>query len=309
MFIRSISVIALFIAGAGLAQEQDRSEMIKSYSTYMHSGNSLLSAPPINHVVPQFNTLTYAIAYEHQDLTVLPRTESGDLDTQRTNRLHLSGYTIDPHLSISLKKVGLGFSVETSKHQADYTDNSLYSSSAQQHSTVTASGLGFNLSSLPFDSLRKENKLALIVGVKSLNVKHELTPFYQEAQAATVETQTAHYNILRYSAGANLTLQLLKHFSVIPWIDYGGTDLKAARSAFSEERFGTYLAEQYADDLRLFYEATPNVRYGIDLSILVFGLDVRVGSLLGGLARLNSQPDYIKDKSFTIGLSFDQKGG
>jgi len=181
---------------------------------------------------------------------------------------------------------------------------------ANQETTVAASGLGFNLSALPFDSFRKDNKLAFILGGKSLNVRHEFTGLTGSQYSNTNDQSlNLRYNLLRYEAGANLTLALLKHFDVILWTDYSYTDLGAAKAAYQPQFANATQLAIYQDDLRLFWQADPNLRYGIDLSINAWGFDVRIGSLLGKLARLGTGPDYVKDSSFNISLSFDQKGG
>lgn len=303
----SLSIILLMAACPAYAQSTGpRGEMIDSYISYRKSGTSIYQPPPITHMVPNFNTITYALAYEKRDVTILPRLANGDLDTSNKSSLTMKGYTIDPHLAISLKKVGIGFSIENSKNTSTTQIRSPYNSSSdtEQRTTVAASGLGFNVSALPFESLRKENKLALILGGKSLNVKHDFTE--NLPQGSQEDPSTVRYNLLRYELGANLTLSLLKHISVIPWLDYSHTDIKAAQTAPGT---GNNSNSVYNDDLRLYWQAYPDLRYGIDLSIHVWGLDIRIGSFLGSMARLNAQPDYIQDKGFSVSLSFDQKGG
>ncbi|RYZ58214.1 MAG: hypothetical protein EOP07_07755 [Proteobacteria bacterium] len=308
----SISLV-LLMATQGYAQSVDeRAKMIDSYTSYRKSGNSIYQPPPITHMVPNFNTITYALSYEKRDITMLPRLGNGDLDKDAQSSLSMKGYTLAPHLAISLKKVGIGFSIENSKNSSDYSYTNAYNPTfgSSQNTTVSTSGLGFNLSALPFEKLRKDNKLAVIIGGKSLNVRHEFTDIIPSNYTGNPQDPiNIRYNLLKYEAGANLTLQLLKHFSVIPWVDYTYTDIRGAESAVEGKELNASLAQLYADDLRFYWKSYPNVRYGIDLGINAWGFDVRIGSFLGSLARLNAQPDYIEDKSFSISLSFDQKGG
>lgn len=297
------------MAGSSYAQSVvHRGNMIDSLVEYRKSANSIYQPPPITHMVPNFNTITYAIAVEKRDITLLPRYENGDLDTQDQSSLKLSGYTVAPHLAISLKKVGIGLSIENSKNESVYNYQNQWSNyDVNQTSVVSTAGLGFNVSVLPFDSLRKNHKLALIAGGKSLNVKHSFSDFLSSTASGRDPIQT-RYNILKYEVGANLTLSLLKRFRVIPWVDYTMTDIKNAQSAYNPQSHGYVTDGIYADDLRLYWQSSPNVRYGIDLSLGIWGLDIRVGSILGKLARLGSDPDYYKDSSFNISLSFDQQG-
>lgn len=256
-------------------------------------------------MVPNFNTITYAMAYEKRDITVLSRYANGNLDKTDSSNLAMSGYTLAPHLAISLKKVGIGFSIENSKNSAVYTQSYGGGLTSRQHSDVSASGLGFNLSSLPFASLQKDNKLAVIIGGKSLTVKHQYSEFASNNLQLQQDPTLVRYNLLKYEAGVNLTLQLLKQFSVIPWIDYSHADTGSALAAADNKTN----AQLFENDVKLFWQSYPDLRYGIDLGINAFGFDVRIGSFLGSLARLNTQPDYIQDKSFSFSLSFNQKGG
>ncbi len=309
-----LGAIFLMAADSYAQGAEERGELVSSYIDFRKNGSSIYQPPPITHMVPSFNTITYAMAYEKRNVTVLSREANGDLDTFNQGSLKQSGYTLAPHLAISLKKVGIGFSIENSKNMAEYSFRPNYGNSYETHqmTTVAASGLGFNLSALPFEKFRKENKLALIIGGKSLSVHHEYTDFLSSNNSGySVAPTTLQYNILRYEIGANLTLALLKHFSVIPWLDYSMADTKSAMAAFnSKGNAGNAAAQRlFEDDILLFWKPYPNLRYGIDLSIGVFGLDIRIGSFLGSLARLNASPDYMQDKSFTLSLSFDQKGG
>ena len=259
-------------------------------------------------MVPSFNTITYAISFEKRDIEILPRFENGDLNELVDSRLKLSGYTVAPHLAISLKKVGIGLSIENSKNRSEFDYNNQYGGSdISQMTTVSTAGLGFNVSVLPFEKLRKNHKLALIAGGKSLNVKHTFSDFLPD-NATNKQSYNARYNILKYEIGANLTLSLLKQFRVIPWADYTITDVNNAMASFNETNLNFVTPGLYEDDIRLYWQSTPNVRYGIDLSLGIFGLDIRIGSILGKLARFGSEPDYFKDSSFNVSLSFDQQG-
>ncbi|MBC7531593.1 MAG: hypothetical protein H7318_08445 [Oligoflexus sp.] len=306
-----IGITWLMAASQGFAQTSDeRTQLIDSFLLYRKSSTSIYLPPPVTHMVPNFNTITYALAYEKRDITLFPKYDNGAVVKNNPSTLHMTGYTVAPHLAISLKKVGIGFSIENSKNSASTLLGNNFNSASNsfQDTTVSASGLGFNLSALPFESFRKDNKLAFILGGKSLNVRHEFSSLTNSQFQGTVEPLSLRYNLLRYEAGANLTLALLKHFDVILWTDYSYTDLSAAKAAYQPQFANPTQLAIYNDDLRLFWQSNPNLRYGIDLSINAWGFDIRIGSLLGSLARLGAGPDYVKDSSFNISLSFDQKG-
>ena len=287
-----------------------RADMIESFREYRSSHASLYQPPPITHFVPSFNTLTYALAVEQRDIAIKARTEDGELDPYAQDSMKLGGYTIAPHLALSLRKVGLGFSIENGFNSIDYQSRSAdgASISGSQRSEVEHSGLGFNLSFLPFKKLSKDNKLAVIVGGKSLAAKHKLS-YIEQGTVNDEQLHSIRYTIYKLEAGVNFNLKLHRYLRVIPWADYSYTHLKDAESAFDPQKHGSSLQRFYDDDLKLFWKPYPDFRYGIDLGVRISNFDIRIGSFLGSLALLSSRPDYIKDHSIQVSVSFDQNGG
>jgi len=284
-----------------------KSELVDSYIDYRSNQNTLLQGPPVSHIVPNFNTITFALAFEKRNTVVFARTSSDEIVPNTTESLTLSGYTVAPHLSVSLKNIGLGFSIENSSNKAAYSNYYLAQGPGYiQNTTVKASGLGFNLSTTPFARFFGKNKLAFILGAKTLDVHHQFTGFYTNAPGDLSKTRTARYNLLSFEAGVNLNLQLLKNISLVPWAHYNYTNTSSANGAYDKEE---WLNQTYQDDVRLFWDSAPRTQYGLDIGINVYGLNVRIGSLLGALSSLDLQPSYVKDKTFTVSLSFDQSGG
>lgn len=309
-------VVIVGLMSASLLHAQNYSErkvLSDTYATFKKDNFSILQAPPITHLVPNFNTIKYAFSYEKIDTRVnFPITDPNVSFNHPEEYLHFTGYTFAPHLAISLKKVGIGFSIENSKHESLYFMGQT-GYPREQKSAISSSGIGLNLSFLPFEKLRKEYKLAVIAGGKSLNVKHKWTSFYNpdnSIQSPLTEYSTS-YTVLRYQTGLNFTMKLLKQFSAIPWVDYSMTDLSAAEAAVQVDpsRPWDESAQTFQDDVQNFWNRDPNFRYGIDLSLRIMNLDLRLGSALGAIGHLNATPDYIIDKTFTLSLSFDQSGG
>lgn len=301
-------IIGLFLECSALAQSEGRTALSNSYADFKKDNFSILQGPPITHLVPNFNTITYAVAFEKQDTLVRPAADENQY-SQQGESLHFTGYTFAPHLAISLKKVGIGFSIENSKHQSYYVRDNGAGNLVEQKSSVATSGIGLNLSFLPFEKLRKEYKLAVIAGGKSLNVKHKWTNFQFDGLNEDVDNSSVTYTVLHYESGLNFTMKLLKNFSAIPWIDYSQNNISAAKDAVQEGKTDPQMYEIFQEDVENFWNRDPRLRYGIDLSLRLLNLDIRLGSALGAIGHLNSTPDYIIDKSFSLSLSIDQQGG
>ena len=308
-----------------------RQAIIEKYVEQRQKNPAIYQSPPITHIVPNFNTITYAGNVEYESTTILPSDDTGTLtnNSNASSDLKLSGYGIAPHLAMSLKRVGLGFSVESAHHEALYSythqnfsagsetvsepassgDLAVINVTDTQKSTLDVSGYGFNISLLPLPKLTKTIKLATILGVKSLNAKHTIGQISSSSTILGSEFKNAvyRYSVQKYELGINLSIQLLRGFRVIPWVDYtetsiqNNTPLKAATSETS--------CTDYECDIQLFWYNAPKLRYGIDVGLFIEGFEVRIGGLLGTLGNLNSTPDFIQDDSLMISLSWDQKGG
>lgn len=312
-----IILIALITASPLRAQSgsvDPRAPIIDSFVEQRAKNPGLYQSPPIIHIVPSFNTITYAGQFEEVNLKLMPETQS----PVTNNAITVTGYKLEPHLALSLKNIALGFSIERSKLQEEWIYNDAKSSSSysfeqRQRSNIETSGLGLNIAFVPFPRLHKQLKLALILGGKSLNVKHGISPIkYQNGGQTSIEAsdiQNFRYTVNHYETGLNLSWFVLKRFAIVPWLDYALYDVAAARALFDAERYvNSGYKEAFNADLDLFFLSYPKFRYGLDFSVQVIGLELRIGGLLGTLANLNQSVDYIEDKSITLSLSIDQKG-
>jgi hypothetical protein len=316
---RQVKFLLLFFlgfspAGAAAGSEDEREEMIDKFLEYRQKNSALYQSPPITHLVPNFNTITYAANVNVDNLKLLPSDDNGIVNETNAGQrdVALKGYTISPHLAMSLKNVGLGFSVEKSQRTARYHwDPSGSSYHSLQQSVVEASGLGFNLSVLPFPKAFKKVKIAAIIGGKSLNVRHRFTRYLGGNQPVTIQESDytkLRYTIQRYEAGLNINIPLLKSFRLIPWSDYSYTDIKDANESYKSYFRSDSMSAFYENDVRLFWLDNPKFRYGIDIGLYLGDFAVRVGGLLGTLANLNAVPDYVQDQSVALSVSWDQKG-
>jgi hypothetical protein len=306
---KRIVLASLLLPSLGHSQNLDpRTPIVDDFVEQRAQNPGLYQSPPINHIVPSRNTITYAGHFEEVNLKLMAKPE-GLNEVNPNNSISVTGYRLEPHLALSLKNIAIGFSIERSKLVEEWTTRDAnHSYERQQKSTLESSGLGLNLAFLPFPKLHKKLRLAMILGGKSLNVKHGLS--YAKSQPIeSSDMQSFRYTVNHYEAGLNLSWFVLKRFAIVPWMDYATYDIAAARSIFNSEKYASgELKEIMENDLDLFFMSYPKFRYGLDFAVQVLGLEVRIGGLLGTLANLNKSVDYIEDNSVTISVSIEQKG-
>jgi hypothetical protein len=289
-----------------------RTPIVEDFVEQRARNPGLYQSPPINHIVPSHNTITYAGQFEEVNLKLMEEPEG--LETVNSNNaVTITGYKLEPHLALSLKNIAIGFSIERSKLMEEWVYSSTYDTyERKQKSTLETSGLGLNLAFLPFPKMHKKLRFAMILGGKSLNVKHGVSYVKSLNGPVSIDNadmQSFRYTVNYYEAGLNLSWFVLKRFAIIPWADYAMYDVAAARAIFNADKYSSgELKAVMENDIDLFFLSYPKFRYGLDFSVQVIGLEVRIGGLLGTLANLNKSVDYIEDKSVTISVSIEQKG-
>ncbi|WP_141731070.1 hypothetical protein [Oligoflexus tunisiensis] len=310
---KRIMLATLLLPTLGQGQNLDpRTPIVDDFVEQRAQNPGLYQSPPINHIVPSRNTITYAGQFEEVNLKLMEKPEGLD-DVNPNNVVTVTGYKLEPHLALSLKNIAIGFSIERSRLAEEWTySDTNYTYERKQKSTLETSGLGLNLAFLPFPKLHKKLRLAMILGGKSLNVKHGLS--YVKSQNGPVsilgsDMQSFRYTVNHYEAGLNLSWFVLKRFAIVPWMDYATYDIKGAQTIFNSDKYASgELKSVMENDLNLFFMSYPKFRYGLDFAVQVLGLEVRIGGLLGTLANLNKSVDYIEDNSVTISVSVEQKG-
>ncbi|MDQ3232736.1 MAG: hypothetical protein M3Q07_13035 [Pseudobdellovibrionaceae bacterium] len=308
-----ILLTLLFLPGAVGAQSIDpRTPIVDDFVEQRAKNPGLYQSPPITHIVPAHNTITYAGQFEEVNLKLMEKPE-GLAKVNEDNAVTVTGYKLEPHLALSLKTIAIGFSIERSKLAEEWVYTDSYNTyQRRQKSTLETSGLGLNLAFLPFPKLHKKLRLAMILGGKSLNVKHGVSSIQSQNGPVSIEDadmQSFRYTVNHYEAGLNLSWFVLKRFAIVPWLDYATYDIAGAQAIFNADKYSSgELKSVMENDLNLFFLSYPKFRYGLDFSVQVIGLDVRIGGLLGTLANLNKSVDYIEDDSITISVSIEQKG-
>jgi hypothetical protein len=307
-----IFLILLFAIDLAHGEEiGGRADLIDSYVKHSSENPGLYQSPPIYHLVPSFNTITYALGVELVDIVISPENPL----THETKTIDLKGSKYEPHVAVSLKNLSLGFSAlkETLTESYSYSQGSGSPYAYQkQQSTINLSGIGFNIAFVPFPKLHSKLKLAFILSGKSLAAKHSVSNIdysNTDQDFSSSDFETLNYNIYKYSTGVNLNWHFLKRFSIIPWVDFTRTDFKSAETVLkSSKTFYNERLDATQKDWQLFFKNQSQTRYGLDLAADFFGIEVRFGGLFGSIANLNKSVDYIKNGSLVLSASFEQKG-
>jgi hypothetical protein len=285
--------------GASAARAQSstqRATLIDAYLKQTREQPPLYQSEPITHVVPQFNTVTYALDAR------LVNVEVDDADSYEDDSLKLKGYTAAPYLALSLKRFGLGFGVEAGHRTLTYASGS-DDHATEQTSTVDHRGVGVYGFVKAYDG--KILSATVIAGGKVLNVRHEVGPFvYGGNPEATSPADVQHYSLNEYELGLNTGIRLLKSVQLVPWADYLYVDDRAERASL--ESHDDYRRAAIEEDLDVFFHAQPKLSYGLDLAVRLERFEVRLGGLFGALA--GSSADDVHDKTFSLSFSLDQKG-
>lgn len=303
-------VFALAVgAGAGVAfggeqnvSSSNRGALASEYLEASREHPPLYQGAPVTHLVPSFNTITYALALEHRDITVEPESLN---PSNRGDVLKLGGYGVSPYLALSLKHVGLGFSVDAGRKTAEYTRPSASAGGGEtQESTLDYRAVGIYLYLIPVPS--KMVTTTIIVGGKSYTAKHRASATAQGRALSYGDFDTHNYSVPSYEVGLNVGVKLLKSFSVIPWVDYVHNDSRAAIEAAKKKPFTS--EQNVRDDVELFWHDKARVQYGLDFAVNLGPFEVRLGGLLGAVASVGAERENVQDDSLELAVSLEQKG-
>ncbi len=287
--------LALSLQPYQVSAQTQRSRLIEAYKANYTGHRPIYQAAPVTHVVPEFNTVTYVIDARSYAATV----KNPDTPTSGES-LMVRGYKVSPYLALSLKKFGLGFNVESGEMTIDFARDS-GGTNFEQTSHVTHRALGiFGFFKL-IDS--KMYDLTLIGGGRTYNATHKINQLHRSDQ--TAYDASYRYVVNQYEAGMNHDLHLLRSITLTPWANYTHID-----TANATAQIKTYdgNADDMSEDLDVFWRSRRSVDYGLDLSLRVKGLEVRLGGLLGVLFTSAGGSPWVTDKGYSLSLSLHHKG-
>lgn len=287
------------------AEEQsERKALIDHYVSESKKNETFFASTPVTHVVPSFNTISYALSAVSYDTVISPE-ENPWVRKSDASKLDLSGYGLSPYLSISLKRIGLGFSVESGNRQAEFTSANSSQYNENRLAALTYRGVGAFIYWIPFGKLWNKVNTTLILGGRNYTAKHEHTrTSFTSGFETNRYTTSINYSVPSYEGGLNFNVSLLKSFSMIPWGNYASVD---TTNAMSQIRSDNYERDYIASDVDLFWKDKPDLTYGLDFAAKLGPFQVRLGGLLGLLAA-PAGSSQIDDQSLSLAISFEQKG-
>lgn len=305
----------ILIASTSIAQSlEERKKLQDDYIESNSKNPSVYQSAPVTQVVPKFNTISYALLLEQQSVSI--EAEEDVVGSDFDHNLKINGFTISPHLSISLKSIGLGFSTEFGQRSSTYAiapkdgRNSLY---ALQQSTLSYRGLGSYLYWIMPQSFSKRVKPSFTFGNSVFIANQRVSNLISTNRPISedeLQSRLFTYNVTKTEIGLNVGMTLLRKFTLIPWVNYEHFDISdGKRKLESDQLYDSSEKRMFEEDLQLFWRSKPSVKYGLDFSIRVFNrVELHVGGLLGRLVSIGEKNPRIEDKSLSFSLSLDQKG-
>ncbi|SMF08685.1 hypothetical protein SAMN06296036_104312 [Pseudobacteriovorax antillogorgiicola] len=280
-----------------------------------NKNQALYGSAPLTHISPDQNQITYALGFEWPDYTITADTEDPSYQEQEgvDASLKISGWSVAPHLAVSLKNIGLGFSVGRGEKKAAYEYNVNYGGNSTfiaQESKLAYGDVGLLAYFIPYPKISKGLRATVILGGRSINAKHTVgaTTASYNSPSSSFSDQIYRYNVNELNAGLNLKFKILRRFAIIPWADYRYTDTSAIDATAEEEAGNSINKTELQNDIELFWHSQPEVRYGIDFSIQIMRLEINIGGLLGALALSGNGKESVSDDGFIINFAIHQKG-
>lgn len=340
MLIRSL-IIVLCLASLGRSARGDttdrRRKLADTYLEDSRNHRSIFQGAPINHIIPAFNTITYALELEQRNVLVEP--ENTEYAGGYKETLKLGGYKVSPYLALSLKHVGIGFSLEGGRRTVEYKQRVSSSFTESQPTTAVAPNsadataniddeqksvldyraVGVYIYLIPFPKLKeKKLTLTLILGGRNYSCRHEVGSSQSSTISGTAKgdrsqsfanSKTYPYTVTAYESGLNLIYKLSSQVGLVPWGQFYYADTKTIE-LLTELDTNFSNSKDLNDDIQIMWHDRPQFEYGLDLAVKVARFEIRLGGAIGAAAAFGASGDRnVKDTSFSLALSYDMKGG
>ncbi|NRA65953.1 MAG: hypothetical protein HRU19_15810 [Pseudobacteriovorax sp.] len=226
--------------------------------------------------------------------------------------MELGGWAVHPHIAISLKNIGLGFSLGRGLKESIYKRRILVQGqnyNSDQESSIAFTEIGLFLYWIPFPKLHKNIKATVILGGKSINAKHDYTEevFSDSVVAGNTNVKTKRYNLSGLQAGLNIKYQVFKRFAITPWLDYQALDTNSIESEAQSDD-GTVTDPQLLADIEFFWHTEPKTTYGVDFTTKIGNFEISFGGLLGAILTAGNSKASISDDAISVSISVNQKG-
>lgn len=327
-----IVICACLLAPLAHAQstEERRRNLSESYLDNSRNNPSIFIGAPINHIVPAFNTITYALELQKNDVIIEPE---GDDGFGRSEKLKVGGYKVSPYIALSLKHVGIGFSIEGGRKTVEFSQgnaaatlytppnnlsllennsDAIATTDHEQISTLNYRAVGVYMYLIPFPKLKeKKITLTLILGARNYSCTHEIGAYKSlvDGNENPTESKVYPYTVTAYESGLNMIYKLAKNVDIIPWGQYYYADTRTIE-LFTDQTPDYELTKYLDDDVQIMWHDRPQFQYGIDLALKIQRFEVRLGGVIGALVSYGQvgTNKSIHDRSVSLAFAYDMKG-
>lgn len=327
-----------FATRSAFAETSRRRKLADTYVEDQQKRRSVFHAAPINHIVPAFNTITYALQVDQRRVEIEPDDMSNFANTYE-EKLKLGGYTISPYVALSLRHIGIGFSLEAGRRTVEYNQSygmgltgnqetpppdsqqaseladsadAGFSQSNTQLSILNYRAIGVYMYLIPFPQLKDQKMtLTLIIGARNYLCSHKVGSTFSTSTGNETfnngDSKTYPYTVTSYEAGLNLIYRWTKYLSVVPWGQYYYADTKTIE-LLTELDTNSLPSKNLEDDIQILWHDRPQFEYGLDFGLKIQRLELRIGGAIGALAAYGAGSRYVHDRSISAALSYDMKG-
>ena len=135
--------VILGVKGQAALAATAREDLARLLGEDLQNRPPLFQRKPITHIVPEFNTETYATDARWIDTMVKPAQKSW-AKSRGTEELAYKGWVASPYFALSRRKIGIGFNIEAGNKRLNYKDHG-YTESRTQDALVSYRSLGIYL--------------------------------------------------------------------------------------------------------------------------------------------------------------------
>jgi hypothetical protein len=300
----TLMVVALESKCFADSMDSNRDSLQEEYKNHRGKHPSLFATAPIFHVIPDKNLVTLSADYRYLDTAIIPE-KSTYGEGQNHLQLNLDGWHSSVLTAFSARAFGIGFSAELGEKFVSY--GLVQDAVPIQQSKVRFSGLGTYVYHTPtIKFLPKFSQFTFMLGYRKIEVLHQYSGYNRSYES---ELRPFRYQVQKIDYGTNLALNLAKHFTVFPWLNWRHTILGSPENPRVDSMDLSLEPEKsfFYSDQELLWASEPRLSYGVDFAIKWQRLDIHLGGLFGLLANFSRGNEQISENGASISASFTFK--
>lgn len=280
-----------------------RAEMQSFYLEQEQRRRPLFASAPSHHIIPKQDTISFALQADAVDVTIAPdSTELQDDLSDMDHKLEVKGWSVFPLVAFSADHFGVGFTVEGGSRQIQYLRQDR-TSFYEQFSDMSYTGAGLYVFRVfPLPKLSSRVLGTVILGGRSLTCVHVNYAARTNAQASA-QAEKLKYDVNAYDIGLNLSMNLVRRFTIFPWLNVRHTVLGPVKDR--NESPATDVDDVVEQDRELTWLASRALQYGVDFAVQLGPIEMHFGGVIGYLAGLYQGADRVQDETISFGFSYD----